>query len=90
MDPLRIAVRVAASYVFALILTRISGHRTVKHADAPTFVVAVIIGDMFDDFFWGEVPAGQFAVGVGTLFLMQVSLKVNSTKAGMRAWRDGA
>ncbi|HXG54063.1 MAG TPA: hypothetical protein VNJ03_01675 [Vicinamibacterales bacterium] len=90
MDPLRIVVRVAASYVFALILTRISGHRTVKHADVPTFVVAVIIGDMFDDFFWGEVPAAQFVVGVGTLFLIQVSLKVTSAKAGMRAWRGGA
>jgi len=89
MDPLRIAVRVFAAYVFALILTRISGHRTVKHADAPTFVVALVIGDMFDDFFWGEVPAAQFVVGVGTLFLIQVWMKVTSAKAGMRGWQAG-
>jgi len=89
MDPLRIAVRVFAAYAFALILTRISGHRTVKHADAPTFVVSLVIGDMFDDFFWGEVPAAQFVVGVGTLFLMQVWMKVGTAKAAMRARQEG-
>lgn len=87
MDPLRIAVRALVAYVFALVLTRLSGHQTVKQADATTFVVALIIGDMFDDLLWAEVPAAQFVVGVGTLFLVQVWLKVGTAAGGMYAWR---
>lgn len=87
MDPLRIAVRVFIAYVIALALTRLSGHQTVKQADATTFVVALIIGDMFDDFMWAEVPAAQFIVGVGTLFILQMWLKANTAAAGVRAWR---
>jgi len=87
MSPLHIIVRVVFAYAFVFILTRLSGHRTVKHADAPTFVVALIIGDMFDDLFWGEVPAAQFVVGVGTLFLLEVSMRAMSADAAGRTWR---
>ena len=90
MDPLRIGVRVLIAYVIALALTRLSGHQTVKQADATTFVVALIIGDMFDDFFWAEVPAAQFIVAVGTLFILQMWIKANTASAGSRAWRRQA
>jgi uncharacterized membrane protein YcaP (DUF421 family) len=87
MDPMRIAVRALIAYVFALVMTRLSGHQTVKQADATTFVVALIIGDMFDDFLWVEVPAAQFVVGVGTLFVVQVWLKAGAAAAGRYAWK---
>jgi uncharacterized membrane protein YcaP (DUF421 family) len=87
MDPARIVVRTLIAYAIALALTRLSGHQTVKQADATTFVVALIIGDMFDDFIWAEVAAAQFIVGVGTLFILQVWLKANTAAAGMRAWK---
>jgi len=87
MSPLHIIVRAVFAYVFVMILTRLSGHRTVRRADVPSFVVALIIGDMFDDLFWGEVAASQFVVGVGTLFLVDVWTRSALAGAGVRAWR---
>ena len=87
MSPLHLIVRASFAYLFVFILTRLSGARTVKHADVPSFVVALIIGDMFDDLFWGEVPASQFVVGVGTLFLLEIWTKAASAGAGARDWQ---
>jgi uncharacterized membrane protein YcaP (DUF421 family) len=87
MSPLHIIVRALFAYVFVLIFTRLSGHRTVRGADAPSFVVALIIGDMFDDLFWGEVAASQFVVAVGTLFLLEIWTKSAAAGAGVRAWQ---
>ncbi len=54
MDPLRIIVRVVFAYVLVLAFTRISGHRTMRQNDVPSFVIAVVIGDLFDDLIWAE------------------------------------
>lgn len=90
MDPLRIVVRVVFGFVFALVLVRLSGKRTIAEADASSFVVAVIIGDMFDDLFWAEVPAAEFAVGVGTLFGVHLLVATNRYASGARAWLRAA
>ena len=84
MDPLRIVVRVVFAYAFALILVRISGHREMRHVDVTSFIVAVIIGDLFDDFFWLEVPAAQFVVAIGTLFLVHVTTSLQIFHGGVR------
>lgn len=86
MDPLRIIVRVAFAFVFALILVRLSGRRVVHEADASSFVVAVIIGDMFDDLFWAEVPAAEFVAGVGTLMFVHLVVSMNKYHSGARDW----
>ena len=57
MELWRILVRAVFAYVFALAVMRIAGKRMVSHADVSSFVVAIIIGDMFDDLLWAEVPA---------------------------------
>ncbi len=54
MDPLRIIVRVVFAYVLVLAFTRISSHRTMRQNDVPSFVIAVVIGDLFDDLIWAE------------------------------------
>ena len=87
MDPLRIVVRVVFGYVFLRVLSRISGSRTLKQTDVPSFVIAIVVGDMFDDLFWSEVPASQFVVAVATLFLMHLRLSLQSYHSGSRSWR---
>lgn len=88
MDPLRIAVRAAFGFLFTVAAVRLSGKRTVKQGDATSFVVALIIGDMFDDLFWAEVPAAQFVVGVGTLILLHTVNTIALASRGVRRWRE--
>ena len=90
MDPLRIIVRVVFAYVLVLAFTRISGHRTMRQNDLPSFVIAVVIGDLFDDVIWAEVPVSQFAVAVATLFLMHLRVKGLIFHSGRRGWRRAA
>lgn len=86
MDPLRIIVRIVFGWLFVLILVRLSGKRTVHEGDASSFVVAIIVGDMFDDLFWAEVPAAEFAAGVGTLILLHLFVETNRYASGARDW----
>lgn len=67
MELYKIALRALFAYVFILTLLRLSGKRTVAQGTTFDFVLALIIGDMFDDLFWAEVPASQFAAGTGAL-----------------------
>jgi uncharacterized membrane protein YcaP (DUF421 family) len=87
MDPLRLVVRTAFAFVFILVLVRVSGKRTVKQGDIASFVIALIIGDMFDDLIWAEVAASQFVIGVGTLLLVHLLVSDNAFRTGARAWQ---
>jgi uncharacterized membrane protein YcaP (DUF421 family) len=87
MDPFRIIVRIVFAYVLVLAFTRISGHRTVQQNDVPSFVIALVIGDMFDDVFWSEVPVAQFAVAVATLFLIHLRVSGQIFHSGHRSWQ---
>jgi uncharacterized membrane protein YcaP (DUF421 family) len=87
MDPVRIVVRVLFVYVVALALIRVSGKRAVKQGDLTSFVVAIILGDMFDDAFWAEVPMSEFVVGAGTLLLMHSLITLDIFSRGMRTWQ---
>ena len=87
MDPLRLIVRVLFAYFFALALVRASGKRTVKQGDVQSFVLTVIVGDLFDDLFWGEVSAAQFVAASGTLVAMHAIVSVLLFRAGLRTWK---
>jgi uncharacterized membrane protein YcaP (DUF421 family) len=87
MDPLRLAVRAAFAFVFIFVLVRVSGKRTVKRGDAASFVVAIIIGDMFDDLIWAEVAVSQFIIGVGTLLFVHLLVSENAYRSGTRTWQ---
>jgi uncharacterized membrane protein YcaP (DUF421 family) len=89
MDPFRIAVRAAFAFAFALAIVRMSGKRTVNQGDPASFVVALIVGDMFDDLFWGEIPTAQFVVGVGTLVVLHLLNTITAADSGVRSWRRG-
>jgi uncharacterized membrane protein YcaP (DUF421 family) len=87
MDPLRLVARVVFAYVFALALFRVSGKRSVLHGDTTGFVLAIVVGDLFDDIFWAEVPAAQFIVATGTLMLSHVIVSLGVFHAGARTWQ---
>jgi uncharacterized membrane protein YcaP (DUF421 family) len=84
MDLPHIVVRVLFAWVFVQALLRVSGKRTVRQGDAASFVVAVVIGDMVDDFFWAEVPAAEFVVATGVIVLLHVLASIDSFHRGGR------
>jgi uncharacterized membrane protein YcaP (DUF421 family) len=86
MDPLRIAVRVAFTFVFVLVLIRASGKRTISQGDVSSFIVALVVGDLFDDMFWAEVPAAEFIVAVGTFATVHMLVTTAVTSSSMRGW----
>ncbi len=78
MEIYKILLRVVFGYIFILILLRLSGKRGVARATSFDFVLALILGDLFDDLFWAEVPASQFVVAAGTLVFLQVLIAVGN------------
>lgn len=82
MDPLRLVARVVFAYCFMLVLIRLAGKRTVKQSDMASFVIALIIGDMFDDLIWAEVPATQFVAGAGTIAFFHVLINIIAFRRG--------
>ena len=81
MDLGKIAIRALFAYLFLLALIRVSGKRTVAQGTVFDFVIALVLGDMIDDLLWAEVPASQFVVAVGTLFLVHLSVEITSAKS---------
>jgi uncharacterized membrane protein YcaP (DUF421 family) len=69
---LGLIVRATATYVFLLVLLRISGKRTVHEGTAFDFVVALVLGDFPDDIIWGEVPVAQGLVAMGTVMTVHL------------------
>jgi uncharacterized membrane protein YcaP (DUF421 family) len=66
---LGLIVRATATYVFLLVLLRISGKRTIHEGTPFDFVVALVLGDFPDDIIWGEVPVAQGLVAIGTVMV---------------------
>ncbi|HYE89586.1 MAG TPA: YetF domain-containing protein [Terriglobales bacterium] len=66
---LGLVVRATATYVFLLLLLRVSGKRTVGEGTPFDLVVALVLGDFPDDLIWGEVPVAQGLVAMGTVML---------------------
>jgi uncharacterized membrane protein YcaP (DUF421 family) len=86
MDPLRIAIRAAFAFVFVLVLIRASGKRMISQGNLSSFIVAIVIGDLFDDFFWAEVSAAKFVVAVGTIVTVHIAAATSATASSMRGW----
>ena len=82
MDPLRIIVRIVFAYVVLLVLTRLSGKRSVKQANAFDFTLSLLIGDMIDDMVWAEVNAAMFVVATSVLMITHVALDLLRFRAG--------
>src|SRR5689334_1828900 len=76
MDVARIAVRCIGAFIYLLTMTRLSGKRVVSQATPFDFVVALIVGDCIDDALWAEVSMAKFAVGAGSIFVLDAIVKV--------------
>ena len=61
-----IIVRISFIYVYALALVRISGKQTLGQLTPMDFIVTLIIGDLFDNVFWAEVPVIEGIVAFTT------------------------
>ena len=72
LDLTGIIFRVSAMYLYALALVRISGKQSLGQLTPMDFVVTLIIGDLFDDVFWAEVPILQGMVAFATIILAHI------------------
>lgn len=72
MDPIGIALRVTIMYLYALALVRIAGKESLGQLTAMDFVVTLIIGDLFDDVFWVEVPLVQGLVAFAVIVFIHM------------------
>ena len=67
-----IIIRVSVMYVYALALVRISGKQSLGQLTPMDFIVTLIIGDLFDDVFWADVPILEGMVGFATIILVHI------------------
>jgi uncharacterized membrane protein YcaP (DUF421 family) len=81
LDLTGIAFRVSIMYLYALALVRISGKQSLGQLTAMDFVVTLIIGDLFDDVFWVEVPIVQGLVAFAVVVLMHFLTTLASSRS---------
>ena len=81
LDLTGIIFRVSVMYMYALTLVRISGKQSIAQLAAMDLVVTLIIGDLFDDVFWAEVPLVQGLVGFGTVVLAHILVTYLSSRS---------
>jgi uncharacterized membrane protein YcaP (DUF421 family) len=81
VDLWRIAVRALVAYLYVLVLVRLSGKRVVSQATPIHFVVAVVVGDLFDDLMWAETTAAQFFAAAGSLFVADATVELGSYRS---------
>lgn len=72
LDLTGIALRVSVMYLYALVLVRISGKQSIGQLSSMDLVITLIIGDLFDDVFWVEVPLVQGLVAFATIILVHL------------------
>ena len=76
MDPMRIAIRCFAGFVFLLVMVRLSGKRIISQSTPFDFVLALVIGDLVDDLLFSEVPGSTFVVAAGTLVIADLIVRI--------------
>jgi uncharacterized membrane protein YcaP (DUF421 family) len=76
-----IIFRVSVMYVYALALVRLAGKQTLGQLTAMDFVVTLIIGDLFDDVFWAEVPLVQGLVAFAVLVFAHILVTFFSSRS---------
>ena len=72
LDLTGIIFRVSVMYLYALALVRISGKQSMGQLTPMDFIVTLVIGDLFDDVFWAEVPIVKGMVGFATIVLVHI------------------
>jgi len=81
-----IIVRVSIMYLYALALVRISGKATLGQLTPMDFIVTLIIGDLFDDIFWAEVPVLQGMVAFAIIVLAHIFVTFVTSRNASLYW----
>ena len=68
MELTRIVVNALFAYSVLLVLVRLSGKRSIRHASPFAFALSVIMGDLLDDMIWSEVAPAEFLAATISLF----------------------
>jgi uncharacterized membrane protein YcaP (DUF421 family) len=68
-------------YLYVMALMRLNGKRTLGDLSPIDFVITVLIGDLFDDVFWAEVPLAHGLVAVTTLVLVDMLVSFAISKS---------
>jgi uncharacterized membrane protein YcaP (DUF421 family) len=86
LDLTGIIFRVSIMYVYALALVRISGKQSLGHLTPMDFIVTLIIGDLFDDVFWADVPLAEGMVGFVTIILVHILVTFVTSRNASIYW----
>jgi uncharacterized membrane protein YcaP (DUF421 family) len=62
-----IGIRATVVYLYTLLIMRLASKRDVKQLSPIDVAAAFILGDLFDDVIWAEVPLAQGIVAISTL-----------------------
>src|SRR5688500_5396918 len=88
---LPLIIRAGSAYAFLLLLIRVSGKRTVRQGTPLDFIVALILGDMVDNFLWAEVSAGQFITATVAVLACHIAVTVLVYRSPVIAgWLQGS
>jgi uncharacterized membrane protein YcaP (DUF421 family) len=79
-DLMGIVVRISILYLYVLAIFRLSGKRSVGELTPLDFMVGLILGDLFDDVIWSEVPLSQGVVAITTVLLLHMLVAYASYK----------
>lgn len=80
LDITGIILRVSIMYLYALALVRISGKETLGQLTAMDFIVTLIIGDLFDDIIWADVPIVQGLVAFAIIIFAHMLVTFISSR----------
>jgi uncharacterized membrane protein YcaP (DUF421 family) len=69
---LGIVVRISIIYLYALAMLRLSGKRSLDSLSPMDFLVGLVLGDLFDDVIWAEIPIVQGMVAFTTIIALHI------------------
>ena len=88
---LGVAVRLSVMYLYALTVMRLTGKRTLGNLSVQDFITTLIIGDLFDDIFWGTAPLANGLLAISMIATLQIFTEVLAFQfRPVRIWLTGA
>jgi uncharacterized membrane protein YcaP (DUF421 family) len=87
---LGVAVRLSVMYLYALAVMRLTGKRTLGNLSTQDFITTLIVGDLFDDIFWGTAPLGNGLLAISMIAMLQIATEALAFQfRPVRVWLTG-
>lgn len=88
---LGVFVRLSVMYVYALATMRLTGKRSLGGLSAQDFITTLIVGDLFDNIFWGSTPLANGLLAISVLaFLHVLTSALGFYLRPVRVWLHGS